>query len=112
MTEKDQKPNYDLHYGLVGADDFIKKRHLFYALNDDVARATAQSFIEQHNAREEAEVMSGKKSYRTCVYEGLGLERIAYVMKETEERTSIPLEGRCASLERNHVVESDSTFIG
>lgn len=100
-TEK-QKPNYALHYGAEFRDDWIDGEHCFNALNDGKACEIALSFVEEHNKKDRKEIDERRKSLQDwCYYIPLRLERIAYVIKEVEERTQISLEGDVTSRARS-----------
>ncbi len=90
------KPNYELYYKIELKDDWIKDGYRFYASDDGKAREMALSFVEECNRQ-----ALGKSGYDWFQYKPLRLERIAYVMKEVEEKTRIPLDGDIASRIRN-----------
>ena len=62
----------------------------------------ALHFVEEHNSRDRKEIDDKKKSWQDwCCYKPLRLERIAYVMKEVEEITTVSLQGDVASRVRS-----------
>lgn len=105
-TEK-ERSNYSLHYRAQFRDDWIKGEYKFNALDDNRAREVALSFVNEHNERDSQEIKDQKKSGQDwCKYKSLKLEKIAYVIKEVEERTVISLEGDVASrVKRGSLVE-------
>ena len=97
-----EKPNYVLHYNAKCRDDNINCDYHFNASDDDKARETALHFIEEHDRSDKQAIDSREKSWQDLIiHVPLKLERIAYVMREFEERTEVSLEGDVTSRLRN-----------
>ena len=93
-----ERPNYILYYRAQFSDDWLDSDYRFNAFDDYHARKMASSFVVEHNEKDRQEIDDDKKSWQDwCRYEPLKLERIAYVMKEVEERSRVSLQGDVTS---------------
>jgi len=87
-----ERPNYVLYYKAECRDDWSHNDYRFHAQDDNRAHRIASLYIEERNHRDREEIDTGKKSGQDwCQFIPLKLEKLTYVVKEVEERTSVSL---------------------